>query len=93
MDFALAHGLPNVEAGAQGSHKLARGYLPRTTYSAHYIAEPHFRRAIENYLVQERRDVAQQNEMLAEHAPFRHGEPIGSGANCERRDEISGGHE
>ena len=74
IEFALANGLKTVEAGAQGAHKLARGYLPRTTWSAHYIADPNFRRAVENYLVQERRDVAAQGRILAGHAPFRHHE-------------------
>jgi predicted N-acyltransferase len=72
--FALAHGLKTVEAGAQGAHKLARGYLPRTTWSAHYIADANFRRAVENYLEHERREVAAQGEILAGHAPFRHAE-------------------
>ena len=58
IDFALAHGLRRVEAGAQGAHKLARGYLPTTTHSAHYIADPNFRRAVANYLENERREVA-----------------------------------
>jgi len=74
IEFALANGLKTVEAGAQGAHKLARGYLPRTTWSAHYIADPNFRRAVEHYLEQERRKVAAQGRTLTEHAPFRHGE-------------------
>jgi predicted N-acyltransferase len=73
IDFALAHGLRTVEAGAQGAHKLARGYLPRPTYSAHYIADPNFRSAVESYLIQERRQVEYQGEVLAERAPFRRG--------------------
>jgi predicted N-acyltransferase len=77
IEFALAHGLRRVDAGAQGPHKLARGYLPETTYSAHYIADPHFRRAVENYLEGERREVALSGEMLARHAPFRRGELSG----------------
>ncbi len=72
IDFALAHGLKRVEAGAQGAHKLARGYLPKTTYSAHYIADPNFRRAVADYLERERHEVAFQGELLAERAPFRH---------------------
>ncbi len=52
--FAIEHKLARVEAGAQGEHKLARGYLPNTTYSAHYIADPAFRRAIDDYLARER---------------------------------------
>ncbi len=73
IDFALSRGLARVEAGAQGAHKLARGYMPKATYSAHYIADPGFRRAVEAYLVQERRDIAFQGEALAERAPFRRG--------------------
>jgi len=74
IEFALANRLPRVEAGAQGAHKLARGYLPTTTHSAHYIADPGFRRAVAHYLEGERREVAFQGEALAEHAPFRHAE-------------------
>ena len=50
IDFAIQRGLKIVEAGAQGEHKLARGYLPQTTYSAHFIADPDLRRAIADYL-------------------------------------------
>ena len=71
IDFALAHGLARVEAGAQGTHKLARGYLPVPTYSAHWIAEPHFRTAIARYLDAERRAVEAGIEELASFAPFR----------------------
>jgi predicted N-acyltransferase len=73
IDFALARKLKRVEAGAQGAHKLARGYLPIITHSAHFIADPNFRRAVANYLDSERREIAIQGEVLAEHAPFRHG--------------------
>ena len=73
IDFAIKHGLKVVEAGAQGEHKLARGYLPQTTYSAHYIADPHFRRAIDDYLERERAYVAEAGRELAEYAPFRKG--------------------
>jgi hypothetical protein len=78
IKFALAHGLTRVDAGAQGPHKLSRGYLPETTYSAHYIADPNFRRAVENYLEEERREVAMTGAMLARHAPFRRGAPPGA---------------
>ena len=71
IEFAIQHGLQWVEAGAQGEHKLARGYLPRTTYSAHYIAHPGLRRAIADYLAMERRHVEQAGEELAAYAPFR----------------------
>lgn len=74
IDFALAHGLKRVEAGAQGEHKLARGYLPVTTHSAHYIAHPGLRRAIEDYLARERQEVAYVSEYLTEHSPFKKGD-------------------
>jgi predicted N-acyltransferase len=74
IDFAIARGLKTVEAGAQGEHKLARGYMPVTTHSAHYIAHPGLRRAVEDYLVRERRDVAAMGEYLAEHGPFKKSE-------------------
>ena len=71
MDWGIAHGLRCVEAGAQGEHKLARGYRPTTTYSAHWIADPGFRSAVADYLERERRQVAQDQEVLAEYLPFR----------------------
>lgn len=71
IDFAIAKGLRRVEAGAQGEHKLARGYLPATTYSAHYIADPALRRAIADYLKRERAYVAAAGAELALHSPFR----------------------
>ncbi len=74
IDFALAKGLKKVEAGAQGEHKLARGYQPVTTHSAHYIAHAGLRRAVSDYLEHERREVAQIGDYLDEHTPFRKGE-------------------
>jgi predicted N-acyltransferase len=71
IDFAITHKLARVEAGAQGEHKLARGYLPTTTYSAHYIAHPGLRRAVADYLVHERAHVEAFGEELAAAAPFR----------------------
>jgi predicted N-acyltransferase len=71
IDYAIAHKLPRVEAGAQGEHKIARGYLPTTTYSAHYIADPALRRAIADYLARERAYVAAAGAELAAFAPFR----------------------
>ena len=71
IDFAIAHKLARVEAGAQGEHKVARGYLPKTTYSAHYIAHPGLRRAVADYLVHERAHVEAFGEELAAAAPFR----------------------
>jgi predicted N-acyltransferase len=76
IEFALARGLKRVEAGAQGAHKLARGYLPQATWSAHYIADPNFRRAVASYLEQERHEVLRQGEVLAGHGPFRRGSEI-----------------
>jgi len=73
IDFAIKHGLRNVEAGAQGEHKIARGYLPQTTYSAHYIADPSLRRAIGDYLKRERAYVDEAGRELAELGPFRKG--------------------
>jgi predicted N-acyltransferase len=71
IDYAIAHGLKRVEAGAQGEHKLARGYLPHTTYSAHFIANPALRRAVAEYLARERAYVQAAGEELAAAAPFR----------------------
>jgi predicted N-acyltransferase len=71
IDYAIAHKLQRVEAGAQGEHKLARGYLPHTTYSAHFIANPALRRAVADYLSRERIYVQAAAEELAAAAPFR----------------------
>jgi predicted N-acyltransferase len=71
IDYAIAKGLKRVEAGAQGEHKLARGYRPVTTHSAHFIADPGLRRAIDDYLLRERRHIAEAIEELDALAPFR----------------------
>jgi uncharacterized protein len=71
IDFAIRRGLKTVEAGAQGEHKIARGYLPQTTYSAHYIADPGLRRAIADYLRRERAYVAEAARELTDAGPFR----------------------
>jgi hypothetical protein len=71
IDFAIQRGLKTVEAGAQGEHKLARGYLPQVTYSAHYIADPDLRRALVDYLRRERAYVAEAGRELSEAGPFR----------------------
>lgn len=71
IDFAIAHGLKRVEAGAQGEHKLARGYLPTPVHSLHYIADPAFRNAVARYLDQERRAVDEEIEILTAYGPFR----------------------
>ena len=71
IEYAIANSLSRVEAGAQGGHKLARGYMPQLTYSAHYITHPGFRDAVSHYLENERKAVARENEMIAKHSPFR----------------------
>jgi uncharacterized protein len=71
IDFAIGQGLSRVEAGAQGEHKLARGYAPVPTYSAHYIADLGFRRAIADFLDREREAVAREIEFLGEVLPFK----------------------
>jgi predicted N-acyltransferase len=71
IEFAISRKLARVEAGAQGEHKLARGYLPHTTYSAHYIAHPGLRRAIADFLARERAYVDAVGEELAAAGPFR----------------------
>ena len=75
MDFAIAHGLARVEAGAQGEHKLARGYRPTITRSAHEIADAGLRRAISDYLRRERLHVDAAQEELDSYLPFRKEEP------------------
>jgi predicted N-acyltransferase len=72
IEFAIDHGLKRVEAGAQGPHKLQRGYLPVPTYSAHYIPDPNFRRAVAQFLAREREMVEHKIEQLGEYSPFRH---------------------
>jgi predicted N-acyltransferase len=71
IDFAIAHGLQRVEAGAQGDHKIQRGYLPVPTYSAHWIVDPGFRRAVDDYLRRERPAVQQEIDGLQQYSPFR----------------------
>ena len=71
IDIAIARGLRRVEAGAQGGHKLARGYGPVATWSAHFIADPGFRRAVADFLEQERRAEEAEMDWLEGHMPFR----------------------
>lgn len=71
IDFAIARGLARVEAGAQGQHKLARGYLPEKTFSLHYLAHPGLSRAVADYLERERLGIDAHREALAAHSPFR----------------------
>ncbi|MGR3453816.1 GNAT family N-acetyltransferase [Pseudooceanicola sp.] len=71
IDYAIAHGLDRVEAGAQGEHKLARGYLPSECHSLHWIGDRGFARAVEQFLDQERRAVEEDIEVLTAYGPFR----------------------
>ena len=71
IDFAITHGLKTVEAGAQGAHKLARGYLPVRTNSLHWVADAGFADAIARYLDEEAQAVDHENGVLAEYGPFR----------------------
>jgi len=71
IDFAIEHRLARVEAGAQGEHKLARGYLPVETHSLHWIADPALRKAVARYLQAERAAVAEEIEVLSAYGPFR----------------------
>jgi uncharacterized protein len=71
IELAIELGLPRVEAGAQGEHKLARGYVPAPTYSAHWIDHPGLRKAVARYLEAETPAMVDEAEALAEHAPFK----------------------
>ena len=71
IDFAIERGLQRVEAGAQGPHKIARGYVPKATYSAHWVRDTGFRDAVRRFVNEERRHVEHDIEWFAEHAPFR----------------------
>ncbi len=71
IDYAIAHGLKRVEAGAQGDHKIQRGYLPVPTFSAHWIVDRRFRSAVDDYLRRERPAVEQEIEGLKQYSPFR----------------------
>ena len=71
IEFAIEQGLALVEAGAQGEHKLARGYLPVTTHSLHWFGDEGFRKAIGHYIEGERAAVDEENQILANYGPFR----------------------
>jgi len=77
IDYAITHGLKWVEAGAQGPHKVQRGYLPRRTYSAHWIADPVLRSAVERFLLGERHAIEEEMAELSARSPFR--QPEGGG--------------
>jgi uncharacterized protein len=74
IDFAIARGLNRVEAGAQGTHKLLRGYLPEETHSAHYILHPGLARAVDDYLAREREAIREDIDELAAQSPFKKGD-------------------
>lgn len=71
IEFAITRALKRVEAGAQGPHKIQRGYLPMPTYSVHWIPDPTFRRAVAQFLARERDMIRRKMEGLAEFSPFR----------------------
>jgi uncharacterized protein len=74
IDWAIEHGLKRVEAGAQGRHKIQRGYTPRSTYSAHWITHSGLRRAVANFLLEERAGIEAEMACLAQESPFRKGD-------------------
>lgn len=86
IDYAIEHGLERVEAGAGGSHKLQRGYLPRQTFSAHWIAHPGFRDAVARFLVQETEMVDEEVKFLTDAGPFRSTESESQGMRRNRRE-------
>ncbi len=71
IEFAILNGIQTVEAGTQGHHKLQRGYMPVPTWSAHYIPDAGFRRAVADFCEHERRAIEQEMEALAKHSPYR----------------------
>lgn len=71
IEFCIARGLRCFEGGAQGEHKIARGFLPVTTWSAHWLAHPQFAQAVEKYLGQETRGITHYIDELQEHSPFK----------------------
>jgi hypothetical protein len=76
IEFAIERRLPRVEAGAQGQHKISRGYLPSAVYSAHYIADPALRAPVARFVKQEQREVAGEMDWLREaYSPFRETAP------------------
>jgi predicted N-acyltransferase len=78
IEYAIAHKLRVVEAGAQGEHKLARGYVPATTHSVHWIAHPGLRRAVADHLEHERLAVIESQDVLESYTPFRRGDRLES---------------
>ncbi|NCX87327.1 MAG: GNAT family N-acetyltransferase, partial [Rhodobacteraceae bacterium] len=74
IEFAINNGLKKVEAGAQGEHKLARGYVPTETFSLHWIGEERFSRAVQDYLISEKNAVRRDIEILTDFTPFKKGD-------------------
>ena len=72
IEYEIDRGLARVEAGAQGQHKLARGYLPTHTYSAHWLANQYFSAAVSQFLIEENRYIDEEIYFLQEHSPFKH---------------------
>ncbi|HTO48567.1 MAG TPA: GNAT family N-acetyltransferase [Burkholderiales bacterium] len=75
LEFCIERGIRAFEGGAQGEHKLARGFLPEATWSAHWLAHPRFADAVERFLAREAQGVARYADELAEHSPFRRPDP------------------
>jgi predicted N-acyltransferase len=71
IEFAIERGLSRVEAGAQGEHKIGRGYLPVETRSYHYIDDPHFAAAVADFLRREKRAIEAERAALSEYSPFK----------------------
>ncbi|MFZ5492513.1 MAG: GNAT family N-acetyltransferase [Pseudomonadota bacterium] len=75
IEYCIDAGLARFEAGAQGEHKLSRGFLPVETHSLHWLAEPRFADAVADYLSEETQEMGRYRELLGEHSPFRHEQP------------------
>ena len=71
IDYCISHGIQTFEGGAQGEHKMARGFIPTTIYSAHFIADPRFAKAVKHFLERERQGIAAYVDELAEHSPLK----------------------
>ena len=71
IDYCISHGIQTFEGGAQGEHKMARGFIPTTIYSAHFIADPRFAKAVKHFLDRERQGIAAYVDELAEHSPLK----------------------
>lgn len=71
LEFCIRHGIAGFEGGAQGEHKMARGFLPQKTWSAHWLRNPGFAEAVEHYLAQESGSISLYVDELNEHSPFK----------------------